>query len=127
MLAVMIAALGVIAACAGQEGTVQGTVTQARDAQQSLEDPANFGQPVAEARIVVYGLNRVEEFSEPEVYRKGLIVYKGTAGEDGTFSFTLAPGKYITEIWVNGYEVGNRQVEVKSGRTTVADFNVKLP
>jgi hypothetical protein len=128
VVVVMIVALALIAACGrSREGTLQGTVTQARDAQQALDDPANVGRPLAQAQVVVYGLNRVEEFSQPEVYRKGLIVYKGRSGDDGTFSVTLAPGKYIAQIWVNGLEVGSRQVEVTGGQTTEADFNVKLP
>jgi hypothetical protein len=124
---VVLLALLLLAACGGGDGTVRGIVTQAKDAQRSLEDPANVGEPLAGAAVVAYNLERYGEVQQPEIYRKTTIAYKGTSAEDGSFSFSVPPGKYVVEVWVNGLTAGNRQVTVKSGGVSDANFNVKLP
>lgn len=117
-------------ACGGSgsgEGTVQGTVTRARDPSKPLTDPSNAGDPIANAQVVAYSLKKAEEVTSMETFVKGTIVYKGFADANGAISFKLPAGKYVIEVWVNALEVGSRQVEVKSDKTTAVNLNVVVP
>lgn len=110
-----LSALG-LAGCGNQPGVLEGTVTDAQT-----------GQPMAQAQILVYALEGVDEITHLDTYQKGEAIEKQTTAEDGAFSLSLAPGRYVVSIRVEGLEVENRLVEIKSGRRTVADLGVTLP
>lgn len=111
----VLSALG-LAGCGNQPGVLEGTVTDAQT-----------GQPMAQAQILVYALEGVDEITHLDTYQKGEAIEKQTTAEDGAFSLSLAPGRYVVSIRVEGLEVENRLVEIKSGRRTVADLGVTLP
>lgn len=112
---VMLSALG-LAGCGNQPGVLEGTITDIQT-----------GQPVAQAQVLVYALEDVDEITNLDAYQKGEAVEKQTTAEDGAFSVSLAPGKYVVSIRVGGLEVENRLVEIKSGRRTLTDLGVTLP
>jgi hypothetical protein len=115
MFLVMLSALG-LASCGNQPGVLEGTITDIQT-----------GQPVAQAQVLVYALENVDEITNLDTYQKGEAVEKQTTAEDGAFSISLVPGKYIVSIRVGGLEVENRLVEIKSGRRTLTDLSVTLP
>jgi uncharacterized GH25 family protein len=115
VLLVMLSALG-LAGCGNQPGVLEGTVTEVQT-----------GQPVAQAQVLVYALEGVDEITQMDVYQKGDVIEKQTTDENGAFSISLAPGRYVVSIGVEGLEVENRLVEIKSGRKTLTDLGVTLP
>jgi hypothetical protein len=124
LLAAMAIALPTLSGCGEQFGTVQGVVTQMQDPTKPADDPSNIGPAIAQATVVVYSLARQSDVPGMEVYTKGKILQKTLTDAAGAFSFSLSKGKYVIEVWVEGYTMANRQVEVKGGRTTEASFNV---
>jgi len=112
---VVLSTLG-LAGCGNQPGVLEGTVTDVQS-----------GQPVAQAQALVYALEGVDEITHLDTYQKGEAVEKQTTAEDGAFSISLAPGRYVLSIRVEGLEVENRLVEIKSGRKTLTDLGVMLP
>lgn len=103
--------LGLIG-CETQPGKVTGTVYQG-------------SKPAANAHVVVYEL-KSEQVSGLEVYQKGQILYKQLSDASGAFSFSLSPGAYVIEVWIEGLEVASRMVKVKPGRTVTVDFEVMV-
>ena len=124
-VAVMTLALLTLSGCGEQIGTVQGIVTQMQDPNGPADDPANIGSAIERATVVAYTLERFSEVTEIEVYNKGPIVKKVFTDAAGAYSFSLSKGKYVIEVWVGGFTVASRQVEVKGGKTTELNFNVK--
>lgn len=116
-----------LAACAGREGTVQGTVTRATATGQAPGGTAQVGEPVAGAEVVAFTLERFKDVAQPNVYQKTVVAYRGKTAADGTFSFSLAAGAYVVEIWVNEAKAGTRQVNVKAGQVSTADYSIQLP
>lgn len=114
-LALMFGVLG-LAGCGDKLGAVEGTVTDAAT-----------GELVPNARVVVYGLEKVEGMGNLDTFTKGLILQKQFVDEDGGYSLSLEKGTYVFQVWIEGMEVTDRMVEVKSGRTTTADFEVQVP
>jgi uncharacterized membrane protein len=112
---VMLSVMG-LAGCGNQPGVLEGTVTEVQT-----------GQPVAQAQILVYALEGVDEITQMDVYQKGDAIEKQTTDENGAFSLSLAPGRYVVSIRMEGLEVENRLVEIKSGRKTLSDLGVTLP
>ncbi|MBN1658114.1 MAG: hypothetical protein JXA93_06915 [Anaerolineae bacterium] len=113
VLVVIVASL-TLAACGKRDGVVEGTVRGA--------DPS-----AARIQVVIYGLKRSEEMPGMDVFHKGVIVQKGPVDANGHFAFTLPAAEYVLQVWVNGYEVVDRLIEVKSGRTTTLDLEVTPP
>ncbi len=124
LLAMMALALLALGGCGEQFGTVEGTVTQMQDPNGSAEDPANIGPAIDRATVAVYSLKRFSDVKEIEVYDKGPILERKLTDAAGAFSFSLSKGKYVIEVWVGGFTVARRQVEVKGGQTTNLSFNV---
>jgi hypothetical protein len=118
LLGMFLVVLGVLclAGCGNQPGVLEGTVTEAQT-----------GQPVAQAQVLVYALEGVDEITHLDTYQKGEAIEQQTTVEDGAFSISLDPGRYVLSIRVGGLEVENRLVEIKSGRRTLADLGVTLP
>jgi len=114
-----------LSGCGEQIGKVQGTVTQMQDPNGPADDPANIGSAIERATVVAYTLERFSEVTEIEVYNKGPIIGKVFTDAAGAYSFSLSKGKYVIEVWVGGFTVASRQVEVKGGKTTELNFNVK--
>jgi len=112
---VVLSALG-LASCGNRPGVLEGTVTESQT-----------GQPVAQAQVLVYALKGVNEITNLDVYQKGDAIEEQTTAADGSFSVSLAPGRYIVSIWVEDLEVENRMVEIQSGRRTPVDLGVTLP
>ena len=110
----MIGLLGLVG-CRTQPGQVTGVVYQGPDK-----------QPVANAQVVVYEL-KSESVTGLEVYQKGKILSKQLADGNGAFSFSLPPGAYVIEVWIEGLEVASRMIKVKPGRTVTVDFEVSVP
>jgi hypothetical protein len=117
-LGVFLAVLSALAlvGCGNQPGVLEGTITEAQT-----------GQPVAQAQVLVYALEGVDEITHLDTYQKGDAIEQQTTAEDGAFSISLAPGRYVVSIRVGGLEVENRLVEIKSGRRTLTDLGVTLP
>jgi hypothetical protein len=111
----VIGSLGLMA-CGDQPGVVEGTVTQ-----------ASGGEPMAQTQVVIYGTKKAEEVTGLDVYQKGPLLQKQLTDENGRFSFSLEPGSYIIQVWIQGLEVADRMVKVKAGRTTTTDFAVAVP
>jgi len=106
----------VLAGCGRKPGTMEGTVT---DAQSS--------EPIAGATVAVFALERFQDVSNMDVYKKGVILHKLSTDESGQYTLSLDADKYVIQIWVDGIEVADRMVEIKPGRSTTADFNVEVP
>ena len=123
-LAAIALTLLTLSGCGEQFGTLQGVVTQMQDPAKPAEDPSNIGPAIDQATVVIYSLTRQSDVSGIEVYTKGRILQKMLTDAAGAFSFSLSKGKYVVEVWVEGYTMAKRQVEVKGGRTTQASFNV---
>jgi len=117
-LGVFLAVLSALAlvGCGNQPGVLEGTITEAQT-----------GQPVAQAQVLVYALEGVDEITHLDTYQKGDAIEQQTTAEDGAFSISLAPGRSVVSIRVGGLEVENRLVEIKSGRRTLTDLGVTLP
>ncbi len=110
----VIGLLGLVG-CGAQPGKVTGVVYQGPDK-----------QPAANAQVVVYEL-KSESLTGLEVYQKGTILSKQLADGNGAFSFSLPPGAYVIEVWIEGLEVASRMVKVKPGRTVTVDLEVTVP
>jgi hypothetical protein len=109
----LLAAVLFLVGCGDQAGGLKGTVTGAQD-----------GEPVAGAEIVVFALDKVEGAGQMDVFTKGAVLQEQVTGEDGAFSFSLAPGDYALEVQLDGVEAADGKVQVRSGRTTAVDFEV---
>lgn len=104
----------VLAACDRPDGVVEGTV--------SGVDP-----DAMEVQVVIYELQRADEVPGVNVFQKGAILQRTVVDENGGFAFTLPPEEYILQVWLNGIEVRDQMIEVKSGRTTTLDLEVTPP
>jgi len=109
---VLVAAFGV-AGCSNQPGTIKGTVTREAD-----------GQPVAQAEVIVYALNKVEGAGSVDVFTKGTVLQTVVTDTAGVFSVSLGPGKNMIEARSEGLAAADRLIEVKAGRTTTVDFSL---
>lgn len=125
LFVIMALAVMILSGCGEEYGTVQGTVTQALDSSKPLDDPSNVGTGVAEAEIVVFALEKFEDIQGLDVFKRGEIVQRMATGNDGAFSFSLFKGEYMIEVVVNHKIMDSRQIEVKGGRTSELDFNIK--
>jgi hypothetical protein len=105
-----------LVSCGDRLGTVEGVVSNAAD-----------GSLLIGAQVVVYSLEKAEGVGQLDAYTKRDIIQKQLTGEDGTYTFSLEAGTYVMQVWLEGLEVADRMVEVKSGRTTTADFEVAPP
>ncbi len=113
----MISVIGLLAlvGCGAQPGKVTGVVYQGPERQLA-----------ANVQVVVYEL-KSESVNGLEVYQKGRILSKQLADGNGAFSFSLPPGTYVIEVWIEGLEVASRMVKVKPGRTVTVDLEVPVP
>ena len=105
-----------LASCGGRPGTVKGTVVDSQS-----------GQPVVDAQVVVYELMEAKDVTNLSVFQKGVILQKQVTDGDGAFSFSLEPADYVIQVWIDGLEVADRLVKVKSGRETPLDLEVSVP
>jgi len=114
----IVLALGILslAGCGNQAGTAGGTV---RD--------ATSQEAVGQAQVVVFGLESLKGAGNLDVYSRGAILQKQFTDESGSFSFSLEPGNYVIQVWVDGVEVGDRMVQIKPGRATTVDFSIEIP
>jgi hypothetical protein len=114
----IVLALGILslAGCGKQAGTAEGTV----------RDSASQ-EAVSQAQVVVFGLESLEGAGDLDVYSKGALLQKQFTDENGAFSFSLEPGRYVIQVWVEGLEVGDRMVQVKPGQATPVDFSIEIP
>jgi hypothetical protein len=116
LVTLLILSASSLGACGNQPGEVRGVVTV-----------ASSGDLVTQAQVVVYQLDRAKKVTGADVFVKGSILQKQFVDDKAHYSFSLEPGSYIVEVWVEGLEVGNRMVQVKSGRASTADFQVEMP
>jgi hypothetical protein len=121
VLAVVAVSLG---GCGDQNGTVQGTVTQAKDPNKPADDPPNVGQGISQAEVNVFALEKIPGTEGLDVYKKGPMVYQAVTDENGAFSFPLVTGKYLIETSVKDLKRVSRQMEVKGRQTTIVNFNL---
>jgi hypothetical protein len=105
-----------LASCGNQPGTIEGTVTGAR-----------WGEPVSQAKIDIFALEKPEDVSNLQIYEKEAILQEQLTDENGTFSISLAPGTYVLQVWVQDLEVANQMVEIRAGRATKLDLRVEIP
>jgi hypothetical protein len=105
-----------LAGCGDQPGTIRGTVIRSQD-----------GKPAVQAEVVVFVLNKLEGPSKLDVFTKGDMIQTMSTGEDGAFSFSLEPGDYVVEVWLEGVEAASSRLQVRAGQTTAADFHVDNP
>jgi hypothetical protein len=103
LLLLLLLAAGLLAACSLGRGTLAGLVVDAQ------------GRAVPRLEIAVYSLDVAS--AEARVYQKGFLLQEQTTGDDGSFSFSLRPGKYIVQVRQAGVDLVSRLVEVKSYRT----------
>lgn len=115
LIVLVIGVLGLLG-CSSEPGIVKGVVSQ-----------ASSGEPIAQAQIVVFPLEKAEEVRAVDAYTKGNASLKQATDENGAFSISLEEGSYVIEVWVESLEVGNRMVKVKGGRTINVDFPVDVP
>jgi hypothetical protein len=115
-LAALIVISLILVACGDQPGIVEGTVTQAA-----------ADEPLAQAEVIVYELQRVEGDDQLDLYQKGAALHRETIAQDGSYHLSLAPGSYIVQIWAGDAALGDRLVEVKAGRRAQVDFEVTAP
>lgn len=109
-------AVSALAGCSDQPGIIRGTVIRSQD-----------GKPAVQAEVVVFALNKLQGASKLDVFTKGDMIQKMSPGEDGVFSFSLQPGDYVVEVWLEGVEVVSKRLQVRAGRTTAADVQVDNP
>jgi uncharacterized membrane protein len=95
---------------------VEGIVTQAQD-----------GQPIASAQILVFQLHELEQITYMDAYEKGDISQIVNTDENGAYSLSLEPDKYVIEVQAEGFEKQDSMVEVKSGQASTLDFSLALP
>ena len=109
-------ALGLLslAGCGNRPGTAEGTV---RDAASQ--------EAVGQAQVIVFALESLKGAGNLDVYSKGAVLEKQFTDENGNFSFSLEPGSYVIQVWVEGLEAGDRMVQIKPGRVTTVDFSVE--
>ena len=112
----IVLALGIssLAGCGNRPGTAEGTV---RDAASQ--------EAVGQAQVIVFALESLKGSGSMDVYSKGALLEKQFTDENGNFSFSLEPGSYVIQVWVEGLEAGDRMVQVKPGRVTTVDFSVE--
>jgi hypothetical protein len=82
---------------------------------------------VSQAQVVVFALETIDGAGSLDIFGKGTLLQKQFTDENGKFSFSLEPGSYVIQVWVEGLEVGDRMVQVKPGRMTAVDFTVEIP
>ena len=116
LLLVALAAILGLMGCGSRQGTLRGQVTNKQT-----------GEAVAQVRVAVYGLTDIGGSGQPAVYQKGAVLQEQVTDEKGGYAFSLGPGNYVVQAWVNDQKVGDRMVNVKSGRATDVDFEVELP
>jgi hypothetical protein len=104
-LHLLMLAAGLLAACGGGPGTLNGLVVDAT------------GTAVPRLDVGVYSLQDVDAIDQGRLYQKGSLVQEQATGADGRFSFSLEPGRYIVQVRQDGVDVGSQLVEVKAGRT----------
>jgi hypothetical protein len=102
--------------CSKEPGSIGGTITQDPD-----------GAPVPDAQIVVFELIRLEKIKNVPTFERGVILYRANTDENGEYSITVEPGEYVIEVWAPPRATKGRQIEVKGGRTLVADFRLAAP
>jgi hypothetical protein len=78
-------------------------------------------------RVVVYRLTGADDSGQVTVYQKGTALQEQVTDEKGDYLFSLEPGAYVVEVWVNDQKVGNRLVKVEPGRSATTDFQVESP
>ncbi|HSJ58601.1 MAG TPA: carboxypeptidase-like regulatory domain-containing protein [Anaerolineae bacterium] len=103
-----------VTACGKRDGVVEGTVRGV--------DPNT-----AQVQVVIYDLTRSDDVPGMDVFHKGVIVQKALVDANGHFAFTLPAEEYVLQVWLDGYEVVDRMIEVESGRTTTLDLEVAPP
>jgi len=116
MLVMVLVAALTLGACGGREGLVAGTVTEAAT-----------GEPLAGATVAVYVIQRPAGAESLDVFTQGNLIHKVLTAADGAYSVALEPGRYVVEVWVEGYTVDKRLIELRAGRTLPLDFAVTSP
>ena len=104
---------GLLAACGGGPGTLQGLVVDAE------------GEAVPRLTVGVYELQSLDEMGQGGLYQKGSLLQEQSTGGDGRFSFVLEPGRYIVQVQQDGAYAGSRLVEIRSNRRVTVDFQLE--
>jgi hypothetical protein len=102
---------GLLAACGGGPGTLEGLFLGAR------------GEAVPWLVEAVYELKAIDEMGQGGLYQKGSLVQEQHTGDDGV-SFVLEQGRYIVQVRQERAEVGSRMVEVKPNRRVTVEFQL---
>jgi len=112
MLVLLLLALCLVS-CGDQSGTVEGTVTR-----------ADNRQPVAGATVYVYLLEKFEQVTDMNTYRKGSVLHRMETDENGSFTFTVKANPYVVEVQMLGLDTDSTLTEVKRGQTITLDFSL---
>lgn len=81
------------------------------------------GRATEGVKVSVYALDKAENDRDGSLLVRGALIQEATTTESGGFALTLPAGKYVV-IPVD-YKGISRLVEVKSGETTRADFQLQ--
>jgi hypothetical protein len=90
-------------------GRISGTITVSGRASEGV-------------KVTIYALNRAENDRDGTLLVRGAVIQEVITGGDGVYDFSIAAGKYM--LIPAGYQGVSRLVEVKTGQTARADFQL---
>ena len=106
-------------------GTLSGTVTYAKSADQPLTDKDNIGEPAADVIVRISLLEQSKYSGGQPIFVQGDTLFELVLDGKGGYSVQLPQGQYMLEVVGNEAKVLAKQmITLKSGQSLRADFNV---
>jgi hypothetical protein len=101
-----------LASCDSNEpGTIDGIITRASD-----------GQPLANAQVTIHLLTKLDSENGTDLFSRAAVLQVEITDENGYYSATLKPIKYLFVVEYPGLEKEDQVLEVRSKRTTTVDW-----
>jgi hypothetical protein len=108
--------IGVMGCSSNEPGIIDGTISRASD-----------GQPLANAQVTIHLLTKLDSENGTDLFSRTAVLQVIITDENGYYSATLKPIKYLFVVEYPGLEKEDQVLEVKSKRTTTVDWALEEP